>query len=470
MKDLQWFPPIPEPGPASARPVIWSVVVGASLGAVLLARVHRLPAILVWATTLLLALGLHSRVMRGPILRAGRWLGAVAGRITTLAVLMPFYVLVFGAIRLALSITRVDILGLRLHPEWSSYWQPAAPEHERAKFYERLFTVETAHLESHFLAWPIGILVFVLVLAGSGELILRSMGFGNPIVYRIDRRVGYYPAPNQDVHRYGGNIHINAFGMRSRDVAATKPAGTFRILMLGDSTLYGGSYIDQSQTYATRLEGLLNQNPRVLPNSPQQVEVLCMGVNAWGPRHELAYVQEFGIFQADLVMVMGPPNDAYRELYGIEQLPFYAEGHPPRFAWQEFWDHLLWEYNLRTSVAGVRFEAWQQAGNVPVDGVAAWVGIETLAKAQGARVDFELLPNEAEAREDRASEPAQRVIDALLPELANRGAGKAYPLLLFRSNLGAAKLYHDGVHLGTSGHEIYALYLRDRVLQLASTK
>ena len=149
-----------------------------------------------------------------------------------------------------------------LHTEWPSYWQPAAPERKRAKYYQRLFTVEPARQESHSLAWTIGILAFVLLLAGSSELILRAMGFGNPIVYRVDPRVGYYPAPNQDVHRYGGRIHINAFGMRSRDVTAAKPAGTFRILMLGDSTLYGGSYIDQSQMYATRLEALLNQKPQ----------------------------------------------------------------------------------------------------------------------------------------------------------------------------------------------------------------
>ena len=264
MKDLQWFPPIPEPRAASVPPVIWSVAVGAAFGLLLLARGHRILAMVVWAAALLLALGLNSPPLRKPILRAAHWLGAVAGRVTTLAVLWPFYVLVFGAVRLALSVARIDLLGLRLHDEWPSYWQPAAPERKRAEYYQRLFTVEPARQESHFLAWAIGILAFVLVLAGSSELILRSMGFGNPIVYRVDPRVGYYPAPNQDVHRYGGEIHINAFGMRSRNITAEKPAGTFRILMLGDSTLYGGSYIDQSQTYATRLEELLNQKPRAV--------------------------------------------------------------------------------------------------------------------------------------------------------------------------------------------------------------
>jgi hypothetical protein len=465
MKDLQWFPPIPEPRVASAFRVIWSVAVGAGLGALSFARGHRTLAITAWVAALLLALGLNSPSLRKPILRTAHWLGAVIGRISTWALLWPFYVLVFGTVRLALSAARVDLLGLRLPSNKPSYWQPAAPERERAKYYHRLYTVEPAREESRPLGLALGILVLVLFLAGSSELILRSMGFGNPIVYRVDPRVGYYPAPNQDVHRYGGEIHINAFGMRSRDVTAAKPEGTFRILMLGDSTLYGGSYIDQSQMYATRLEGLLNQQRNALPNSPRQVEVLCMGVNAWGPQHELAYVEEFGLFQADLVMVMGPSADAYRPRYGIERLPFFAEGHRPLLAWQEFWDHLLWETNLRSSAPGEFRTGSQEAGDVMAKGVAAWAEIATLAHAHGANVDFEWLPSEEEARDGRISPSSERVLDALRPEMAKPGVSKSFPLRLFESNVGVPKLYHDGVHLDTYGHRIYALYLRNRVLQ-----
>jgi len=470
MKDLQWFPPIPEPRAASARPVIGSIVVGAAFGLLLLARGHRNLAVVVWATALFLALGLNSPALQRPILRAAHWLGAAFGRVTTLVLLWPFYVLVFGAIHLVVRVTRNDLLGLQLHSDWPSYWQPGVPERKRAEYYERLFTVEPARRESHFLAWAIGILAFVMVLAGSSEWILRSMGFGNPIVYRVDPRVGYYPAPNQDVHRYGGEIHINAFGMRSRNVTAEKPAGTFRILMLGDSTLYAGSYIDQREIYASRLEDLLIQKLSLLPHSPGNVEVLCMGVNGWGPQHELAFVKEFGLFNADLVMVMGPPADAYRPRYGIEQFPFFVEGHRPAFAWQEFWDHFRWEYKQRFTVINPNFEASTQPEVVLGDGVGAWLWIAFMARRQNAQVDFDFLPNEDEAREGRASESTQRVLDALLPNLTRMRVSAAYPLSLFRSNLGVPKLYHDGAHLDTSGHKIYARYLRDRVWQLASAE
>jgi hypothetical protein len=222
--------------------------------------------------------------------------------------------------------------------------------------------------------------------------------------------------------------------------------------------------------YASRLENLLNQEPKLLPGAPRTVEVLCMGVNGWGPQHELAYVQEFGFFQANLVMVMGPPADAYRPRYGIEQFPFSAEGHRPAFAWEEFWEHLRWEYEQRFALKIPNFDPYTQPDQVLFEGVHAWWSIALMARKQDAQVDFDFLPNEDEAREGRASESTQRVLDALLPDLPEMKVSAAYPLSFFRSNVGMANLYHDGAHLGLAGHRIYASYLCDRILQVALSK
>src|SRR5208283_1958337 len=99
MKDLQWFPPIPEPRVASAPREIGSVAVGAGIGALLFARGHRTLAIVVWAAALFLALGLNLSALRKPIWRGARWLGSCIGAISTWVLLWPFYVLVFGTIR-----------------------------------------------------------------------------------------------------------------------------------------------------------------------------------------------------------------------------------------------------------------------------------------------------------------------------------------------------------------------------------
>jgi len=98
------------------------------------------------------------------------------------------------------------------------------------------------------------------------------------------------------------------------------------------------------------------------------------------------------------------------------------------------------------------------------------LAIATLAQQRGAHVDFELLPNEDEAREGKAADSTQRVLDALLPKLVKSQVPEAYPLLLIRNNLATAKLYHDGAHLDVAGHRLYGLYLRDRIWQLARTE
>lgn len=470
MKDLEWFPPIPEPRRPAVPAIVWSVPAAAAAGWWLYLRCDYGWALAAWVAAASLASSLVFPALRKLMARVGAWLASGAGRVATFLLLWPFYVLVVGGVRLALAVARIDVLGLRRRPDWPSYWEAGAPEAKRARYYHRLFTVEPRRQESAWRARAMGAVVLLLLLAGGGEAILRVMGFGHPVLYRVDPQVGYYPAPHQDVHRYGGEIHINVFGMRSREVAARKPAATFRILMLGDSTLYGGSYIDQSAIYATRLERGLNRQASGLPGAPQRVEVLSMGVNAWGPQHELAYVKKFGFFQSDLVMVMGPAADAYRPRYGLENLPFFTENQQPRFAWQEFWLHLRWEFKARSEGTEERGAGAPSEADVMSAGVAAWLEIADLAKAEGARIDFELLPNEAEVVGGRADESTQRVLDALLPALATRGIPSAYPLQALRAGLVVKKFYHDGAHLDVGGHGVYASYLRGRVLQVMSTE
>ena len=74
MKDRQWFPPIPEPCTTLAPTVMGSLIVAASLSGLLFARGHRLSAIVLWLTALLLALGLNSPIRRKLILRTANWL------------------------------------------------------------------------------------------------------------------------------------------------------------------------------------------------------------------------------------------------------------------------------------------------------------------------------------------------------------------------------------------------------------
>ncbi|RKH82604.1 SGNH/GDSL hydrolase family protein, partial [Corallococcus praedator] len=92
------------------------------------------------------------------------------------------------------------------------------------------------------IAWAAGTIAALVAI----ELSLRSVGLGNPLLYVADPQIGYLLAPNQTLRRFGKRIQINSFSMRSPEIAAIRPPGTLRILLLGDSIANGGTWTDQA--------------------------------------------------------------------------------------------------------------------------------------------------------------------------------------------------------------------------------
>ena len=99
-------------------------------------------------------------------------------------------------------------------------------------------------------------LVLCLLLAvglagglGLAEVVLRTAGLGDPIVYSTNTAYRYAPAPNQRVNRRRDAwITINAAGYRSTE-SWGKPAA-FKVLWIGDSVTWGGTYIGDADTFA----------------------------------------------------------------------------------------------------------------------------------------------------------------------------------------------------------------------------
>jgi lysophospholipase L1-like esterase len=143
--------------------------------------------------------------------------------------------------------------------------------------------------------------ILALVIIGV-EIGLRSrFGFGNPLLYIADPSIGYLLAPNQKTRRFGNQILVNQYSMRSAEVSPQRPAQTFRVLLLGDSIANGGWWTDQHQT----ISALLQQNLGT------QAEVLNASANSWGPRNELAYLQKFGSFESQVVVLLLNTDDLF---------------------------------------------------------------------------------------------------------------------------------------------------------------
>ncbi len=451
--------------------------VGAAAGGVLFALGHASVAYVAWGLTAAVGgVSLASPKAREAIAKGLAWFGIKVGNAVGTVLLTLAYVLVLTPARFVRSLSGSDDLRLR-HEKLPSYYEPCDPEEHKRKYAGAMFATEVVRpRRGGLVVW----IVTAAILLGIAELILRAQGFGpEAVLYVQDARAAYFPAPDQNHERYGGSVHVNHFGMRSPDVTADKPAGAFRVLMLGDSTLWGGSYLDQEQLYARILEKKLGAI------SGGKVEVLAMGVNGWGPFHERGFVDGHGNFGADLVIVCLPHDDLDRDRYSLLSLPYFTAGQPPRLALEEVLMHTVWRYRRdrikldrewRIAQRELGLREYEKLAlllrdgddGVPREGGAPRVGPEPLTKIGGSEVFFEILPSRTEGMglpspdlENSAVE--HEVVPKLRKALEARGIVAHYPALLFAGQGKEQDLYHDEVHLHWLGHRVYADFLAERV-------
>ena len=141
--------------------------------------------------------------------------------------------------------------------------------------------------------------------AAAFEIALRFCGYGNLEIYQPDPKLYWKLKPDQDCYtKIGHNpIHINSQGTRGPEFQTKKPAGTIRILSLGDSRTFGWGLTDE-ETYSRRLERLLQAHV----GGGKQVEVINAGVDAWSYPQMLVYFRDIGLkYQPDFV-VLGEAN------------------------------------------------------------------------------------------------------------------------------------------------------------------
>jgi lysophospholipase L1-like esterase len=179
------------------------------------------------------------------------------------------------------------------------------------------------------------------LLAGGLELGLRAgLGLGTPPLLRADSTIGYVFQANQDTDRFTNRVRINAYHQRSEDLR-TQPDSTFtRILFLGDSVTWGGVLTGQSETIPEATEGQLARR------CTAPVEGLNASAGSWGIGNLKAYVERFGLFDSDIVVLQIGTHDLVQakstgEIVGRH--PSYPNENPT-LAIGELWGRYLWPW------------------------------------------------------------------------------------------------------------------------------
>jgi len=127
-------------------------------------------------------------------------------------------------------------------------------------------------------------------------------------------------APNRSAFLMGVPVSINSEGLRDREFSLEKPAGVYRVMMLGDSTTFGWG-VQQEDTAAKFLERKLNAD---LPAGYSRVEVMNTGVGNYDTVQEVSYYETIGWkYDPDLVVLVFFINDP--EPVAIEKKGFLID-------------------------------------------------------------------------------------------------------------------------------------------------
>ncbi len=195
----------------------------------------------------------------------------------------------------------------------------------KPSFFERHAKITLLFITTLFL---LGGVTLINYLAG------KVFGLGKIVVYESNPIYGYRPVAQQDVTRHPNTpIKINNLGLRankdwdSHDFA-------HKILFLGDSVTYGGSYIANDQLFSS-----------LVAKSFPKFETANAGVNGWGVNNVHAFVKELQFLPAQVYVSVFPEGDFYRGLNRIGGQPFWT--HKPDYALEELFQYFIYKLQLK---------------------------------------------------------------------------------------------------------------------------
>lgn len=204
-----------------------------------------------------------------------------------------------------------------------------------------------AKLLRAFIAASFGIALALLML----EVALRVLDLAPPAepvgnFWQMPHpEYGWYHIPNATglsydaFGEYNVPVTINSQGLRDEEITYEKPAGVFRILLLGDS-FAEGMRTELAQTAGKVLEARLNE----MAGAPR-FQVINAGVGAWGTDQQLLWLRTEGVkYDPDLVLALfftandfmnnsealevSNVGDIYKPFFSIEDGKLTLKYHP----------------------------------------------------------------------------------------------------------------------------------------------
>ncbi len=291
-------------------------------------------------------------------------------------------------------------------------------------------------------------LLFGLLVIGLEWIGSTFFGLGNPTLYQSHPIFGYRPIPHQNLTRFqGATLTFNNLGLRAETDWDERPEG--KLLFLGDSVTYGGSYISNAELFSALVGQALHKTSG------------NAGVNAWGVNNVQALVQQTAFLPAQYYVSTFPEIDFSRGLNRFGGLPFWSR--KPRWALEELYYYYL--YRLINSkyehpALPLTLEQNQAVIQQAVDQLRT---LNDFLKAQGLVHLIFITPTQAQALKQAPCDPFLR------SALEKAGLEPHYLADYIHPEIPAERIrswYVDEVHLSKAGHQQWAQWMIPLLQQL----
>jgi len=302
------------------------------------------------------------------------------------------------------------------------------------------------------------LLIFSVTLGISiSEIFARYLGLGNPLLYFSDPLVGYRLKPNQSEKRRNKAFVTSDFeGFRIDPDIKLDPKSKF-IVFVGDSVTYGGTYIDNSDTFASLYCRLFNDKKVCLNN----------GVNSWGTLNMGRFISNFEIYSkrtpVKFILVI-LPGDERRNFRSFSDTPFWSNQPRQPKAINEIMRFILFNYinpilESPKSKEINEQEFMQTELKLSKQLSQSWSELDALLDKSKYPIDVVITPPRYWFEKD-VGKKEYLLYNELLTSLKSKNIKNKCNLFLYIEEEYHPDLYVDSVHLSDKGHKLWSKKLK----------
>ena len=285
------------------------------------------------------------------------------------------------------------------------------------------------------------------------EIMGRLIGLGNPILYYSDPLIGYRLKPNQRVKRLKNTfITTNHEGFRVNNLEDNKYFT--KIVFVGDSVTYGGSYIDDSDLFSALF----------CKNSFEMDSCLNGAINSWGLHNMGRFISNFNIYsdiKPKKFILVVLPGDEHRNLRSLSDTPFWKNTPKNPKAINEilrfiFLKHIIPKLESNDKKSIKSFSHKSNEIN-KLQKYISWKELEMLLKNSKYPIDLVITPPQRWFQDKNKFTKEVKLYDKFLENISSlQNIIKTCNLYYKIENRYKSELYVDGVHLSSKGHKLWA--------------